>query len=134
MLATVILTVGVGSVAAAPADRAAPTGKCYVGATGPIIKYPRIWAVGYFCSPNRRTDAATVILQGHIGGKWKALATLHKQLKMSPGQKYTLRTPPIHCTAHPPDVNMRGWVSLAAGPPTGTIVVHNVGGRTYCIS
>ena len=129
-----VVGAGVGISAASTAYETAHGANCSVGATGPEIKYPNIYALGFFCSPTHRTDKATVILQGHINGSWKPLSTVTKQLDMSPGKKYTLKTPSIHCTAHPHYVDMRGYASLVAGPPTGTIQVHNIGERTYCIS
>lgn len=130
----VFALLGLGAATTATALRPVRTATCSVGATGPIIKYPKVYAVGFFCSPENRTDKATVILQGHIGGKWKALATVTKHLTMSRDKKYTLKTPPIHCTAHAHYVYMRGYASLAAGPPNGTIRVHNDGERTDCIN
>jgi hypothetical protein len=99
----------------------------------PIIKYPKVYAVGYFCSPTRRTDQATVILQGHIGGRWKALATVIKRLVTRPHKEYALTTPRIHCTSDPHYVYMRGYASLAAGPSNGTVRVRNSVERTDCI-
>ena len=110
----------VGTVAAGASSEPSHAARCSggdIGVTGPVIKYPRVYAVGFFCSPDHRNNKATVVLQGRINGRWKALASVSKQLNMRPGKKYTLTTPPIHCTAHRHYVHMRGHASLLVDPP-----------------
>jgi hypothetical protein len=133
-IAALACTAGVTTAVSSASSVSAQAARCGVGTGGPVIKYPTIYAFGRFCTPVRRTDNATVVLQGRINGKWTRITGVTKQLHMRPGRTYILTTPAIHCTATTQSMRMRTHVVLNAGPPWGTVVLSNSGIPTTCIS
>ena len=131
-IAAVICTVCVGTAPSASFETAQAASRCLVSASGPWIENLTVFAVGKFTSCTRRTATATVILQGLVNGKWTRVARVSKQLDMRARKTYTLKTTPIHCSAHPHSEHMRAYVTLRTSP-SDVIAVSNLGGSTYCI-
>lgn len=133
-IASLICAVGVSTPTSGASARFAHAARCAVGTRGPVIRFPTIYAFGRFCSPTARAAPASVVLLGRIGGKWTRITGVSKQLHMLPGKTYVVKTPAIHCTAHPHSIRMRTYVALRTGPGRGqTYALTNSGIPTYCI-
>ncbi len=131
-IAAVTCTVGVSTAPSSASPQTAWAARCWVGTGGPVIKYPTIYAFGRFCDGVSRTDTVTVVLQGRVRGKWTRITGVSKKLHMRAGTTYIVRTPPIHCTAHPHSIRMRTYVAITQ-PPHGRTFLVNSGIPTYCI-